>query len=117
MKKKTSSESSQVVEGIVDFLSESGKSELLPSVTQDLEDLVDESKKANEIIVTSARGMSTSQLEKLQKIINTYLDRDLPVQNQIDSALLGGFSVKVGDFFLDATITNEIQNLKRRLIS
>lgn len=117
MKKRVNKESNSLVAGIVGFLSDRGKTNLLSSVSEVLDEVVDKTKHARNIAITSAVPLTRDELARLQKIISRFLNNDLPVSNTVDAALIGGFSVRVGDFFLDASIASEITGIKQLLLT
>lgn len=117
MKKDTSKESTSVVAGLLGFLSDRGKSNLLSSVAERLDEVVDKTERAEKIIITSAVPLSQEQLKSLRNIVCRFLKREIPTINKTDKQLLGGFSIRVGDFFLDATLASELTSIKHLLIS
>ncbi|MBI3576546.1 F0F1 ATP synthase subunit delta [Candidatus Gottesmanbacteria bacterium] len=117
MNTSQSKESSSVVQGILGFLSDTGKSNLLSSVAEVLDEVVDKTRNADEILITSAVPLTPPQVKKLGGIVSHFLKRDLPPVNKIDKRLLGGFSIRVGDFFLDASLANELDNIKQLILS
>ncbi|EKD64259.1 MAG: hypothetical protein ACD_51C00036G0002 [uncultured bacterium] len=117
MKKGDTKESLSVVAGILGFLSERGKTGLLTSVAQSLDEVVDKSHKADKIIVTSAVPVSKEQMNQLRSLVNRFLNRNLPAMNKIDKELIGGFSIRVGDFFLDASLASELFEVKQLLMA
>lgn len=117
MKKRTSKESDLVVQGLLGFLSDAGKTNLLSSVTDILGEVVDKTKSAEEIIISSNIAMTSQETDKLKKIVSHFLHRDLPAVNKLDKNLLGGFTIRVGDFFLDASLATELSNVRRLILS
>lgn len=117
MKKSVSKESNLVVAGILGFLSDTGKANLLSTVVQALDEVADKTKKAEQIVVTSQIPLNRGQLGKLRASVRRFLKRELPMVNRVDKSLLGGFTIRVGDFFLDASLANELANVKQLLLS
>lgn len=115
MAKKNSKTSDSVVTGLVEYLSETGQNEILGEVTGQLENLLDESKGADKILVTSCVSINRDQSEKIQNIINRLIKIRLPVENRVDKKLLGGLTIQVGDWYLDASISSELQNIKNQI--
>ena len=42
---------------------------------------------------------------------------EVEIDNKIDSSIVGGFIINIGDKELNASISNQIESLKRQLIS
>ncbi len=106
-----------VVEGIVDYLKETRRENLLPQVTQILEQQTKNTKKAKEILVSSPISLEKHQLKSLKFIVSKLFRQDLPLVNKINKNLIGGFTLKVGDWYLDASLSRELIDLKQSLLS
>lgn len=115
--KKITSKSEAVLTGILDYLKETGDQALLPEVTKSLEKEILKLKETDEIIVTSAVKLTQQQIKNLQTTLKKILHVKLPVVNRIDKNLIGGFTVKINDWYLDASINRELLLLKRSLLS
>ncbi len=115
--KKNTKRTKVVVQGLLDYLYETKQTTLLPELVDSLADLFKDSKTAKEIIVTSYLALTNNEKETLRKIMQKILHVNLPVVNKVDKKLIGGFTVQVGDWFLDTTLLRDLQNLKRTLLS
>lgn len=105
-----------VVSGLIDFLSETGQKEDLPEITGKLQELVDLSRESERIIVSSFAKLSDAQIAIIKELITGLIGKKLPVINDINKKLLGGFTVQVGDWFLDASISRQLQGLKDKIV-
>lgn len=114
---KDSKKPNLVVAGILDFLEERGEQRLLPEVTRQLESLLEEAKEAEAIEVKSFIALSKTEMEELKNSLRKFLGNKLPMVNGIDKKLLGGFTIKVGDWFLDASLASDLTFLRQLLIS
>lgn len=114
---KKSKKQNQVVAGLLDYLNETGETRLLPEVTKELENFLEESKKIQSITVTSAVPLTLLQKESLRTILGKLLKVDLPIINNINKNLLGGFTIRVGDWFLDASLSQQLIYLRQMLLS
>ena len=117
MTKLVSLQTRSVVAGILGFLSETGRTNLLASVAQDLEHVVDKTKHADHITIVSCVPLAREQLNSLRGIVSKFLKQELPAVNTIDKQVLGGFIIKFGDFFLDASLATELTRVKRLVFS
>jgi len=115
--KKITSKSKAILSGILDYFAETGEQALLPEVTKSLEKEILKSKGADEIIVTSAVKLTREQMKNLQAALQKILHIKLPIKNRIDENLIGGFTVKIRDWYLDASINHDLLLLKRSLLS
>jgi F-type H+-transporting ATPase subunit delta len=117
IKKKFSSNSNNVMQGLLDYLSQTDQSKFLPEVTEQLNNLVFEKGQAKEVVVTSTKPFSQEQKEKIKNILSKFFNCDLPLINNISKNILGGFTIEVGDWFLDASLTHQLEMLKNKLLS
>lgn len=100
----------------MDYLKEKGRQNLLPELTQSLEEKLAKEKQVDEIVVSSVVKLSSVQLNTLKSIVYKSLSVKYPVINKVDENLIGGITVKVNDLFVDLSISYEMDNLKRNLL-
>ncbi|PIR75972.1 MAG: ATP synthase F1 subunit delta [Candidatus Magasanikbacteria bacterium CG10_big_fil_rev_8_21_14_0_10_42_10] len=63
------------------------------------------------ILITSARTMSDSLIEKIAHIFG----KKVEVDTAIDASLIGGIVVRSGDTILDASVKTQLEQLQRQL--
>ncbi|MEC3879512.1 ATP synthase F1 subunit delta [Parapedobacter sp. 10938] len=63
--------------------------------------------------VVSATKLSANNLDALQKVIASEINAEVVLRNTVDSSLIGGFVVNVGDKQIDASISGKLNKLKR----
>lgn len=114
---KNTYKSDQMTEGIIDYLEEKGEQNLLGEVTRALQGQLAKQERANEIVVTSVVKLSLPQLSKIKSFFQKKMKLKLPAVNLIDKNLIGGFTIRVNDWFLDASIENQIKTFKRILLT
>lgn len=108
--------SKRVVEAVVDYLHDSGQEELIPDVLRDLEKAEQKATGANRAHIASVVKLTTPQLETVKKFVHNHLRLKIPVVSSVDKNLIGGFTLQVGDWFLDASIVHELNILKKSLL-
>lgn len=68
--------------------------------------------------VTSAAPLSTKGEERLKKLIENHLKgATMEYTSEVNPDLIGGFTVAVGNERLDASISNELKQLRLNLLS
>ena len=65
--------------------------------------------------VTSAVALSQAQLERLSRTLNKIYNRQLKLDVSIDTAVLGGMRVQIGDEIIDGTVGTRLDDLERDL--
>lgn len=114
---KTTHRSRNVTKGLLAYLDEIGEQKILPEVTRSLEEVLSRAKRTDEIVVTSTVAMTRVQLSTLKSILSKSQGVNLSIKNTIDKSLVGGFTVRISDWFLDASIAHQLTILKRSLES
>lgn len=68
--------------------------------------------------ITAATQLPEDQSDAIVDIVRKQMPGiALEVEHHIDPELIGGFTVKVGDVLLDASIKNELKKLRLKLLS
>ena len=65
--------------------------------------------------ITSASPLAASTKESILSKILGSVKGELEITEEIDPELIGGFIVRMGDTQIDASISNQLNNLKQRL--
>lgn len=65
--------------------------------------------------VTVSRPLEQTQLDRLQRGLNSLYGRELKVNVSVDEALIGGVRVQVGDEVVDASVMTRLGELRRQL--
>lgn len=115
--KKLSTKSKAVLEGILDFIKETGEQNLLGEITNSLEKELAKTRGTDEIIVTSTVLLSPPQLKKIKNTLQKNLKVNLPVVNKIDKTLIAGFTIRVNDWYLDSSVRQALESVKRNLLA
>ena len=67
--------------------------------------------------MTAAAPMAPADEERLKKFISSHLDGGtMEYDFKIDPELIGGFTVNIGSERLDASIKNELKQLRLKLL-
>ncbi|WP_407400966.1 ATP synthase F1 subunit delta [Sodaliphilus sp.] len=71
-----------------------------------------------EVIVTTAAQLSEKEMQAIIDVVKKQLQGyTFEVVSEINPDLIGGFTVQVGDVLLDASVKNELKNLRLKLLS
>ncbi len=71
-----------------------------------------------EVEITTATELPKEQTEGIVDIVRKLMPgTTLEVEQELDPELIGGFSVRVGDLLLDASVKNELNKLRFKLLS
>lgn len=115
MTASNSKSSSLLIKGIIDVIHEKKQDSLLPEVTTALRAISEKKQKDKTAVVWSTYLLAKTDISRLKKIISKYTNTDCNIVNKIDSSLLGGFRINLGDWVLDASLKSEINNIEKAL--
>lgn len=72
----------------------------------------------SQVVITTATEFPETDLKKIRDYVQSCLGgRKLEYNVVVDPALIGGFTIKVDSYLLDASISNELRNLRLKLLS
>lgn len=115
--KKNNSDTSAIVATIQSFVNDHQESGTLQDVAQQLNEIVSKTREATEVVVTSAVALNDTELDRLQRIVRQMVKRDLPIIQRVDQSLIGGYTIRIHDWFFDASIISHVRDMKRRLLA
>lgn len=104
---------------LVDFLqvvNSHGRLELIHAITSGYTALLDEKKKRVPVVVKTAVPLDDSQRQALKKQLNEIFHVEPILHEEVDSELLGGILVRIGDWQFDGTVKARLNQLKNQLL-
>lgn len=107
-------EQSDTTKQLINVLIDNKRSDILGGVSQSFISLYNEAKGVKVAEVTSAVAL-TSELESkvLAKVKELTGSDHVTLENTIDESIIGGFILRVGDIQYNASIANQLGNIKR----
>lgn len=67
-------------------------------------------------IVFANDNVDAAQIEQIKKVIEKeYSGKTIEIKQRVDAKILGGFQVRIGSNIVDASLKNQIFNLKQEL--
>ncbi len=67
--------------------------------------------------IVSAIDLDESEKNKMISKFEAYSGKKIRAEFSVDESIIGGFSVKIGDTVIDATVVNQLERLKKKLKS
>lgn len=81
-------------------------------------DIYRKENRISQVTITTASEIDPAQLEKIKKLVqDAYKDHSLEWNFRVDPELIGGFVVDVDSSRLDASLSNELEQLRTNLLS
>lgn len=91
-----------------------------PAFISDFEDslkkAVQDSLGEKTALVESSVGLSESETKHLESLLIKIFTHKIPVSYTVNPSLLGGFTIKVNDWVLDASLVSQIDEMRSRLL-
>ena len=78
--------------------------------------LYDQVNNKENAFVTTAIPMTSELEEKVMAKLKTLTTKEVTLHKSVDANILGGFVLRVGDLQYDASVSNQLNTLKRKFI-
>jgi len=96
---------------VISLLSENRRLDLLSMVAKNFIDSYQKIKGKITATVTSAVPLNTQVINEILDIAKKMTDLQVELKNNIDSKIIGGFILNVGDLQINASVLNQLENL------
>lgn len=88
---------------------------LLPAIRGQVETEFERRSGRRRVSVTSAAELSNQSLEAIRSTLRSSLSIEPVLETQVDSTLIGGLVIRVGDTVYDGSLKTQIKQLRARL--
>jgi F-type H+-transporting ATPase subunit delta len=102
---------------LVRLLAQRRRIGLLPAVAAEFGRLLDQSRGVVAATVTSAAPLSQADTAAIRSRVETMTGRDVRLTTAVDSDLIGGLIVRIGDQWIDASVRGRLQRLRDQLVA
>lgn len=110
------SDVSEEARNFIEVLVENGRVTLLPEIGLQFQALKNADEGAADVLIVSAFKMDDAQLSELVKVLEKKFSRKLTPTVEVDSSLIGGVCVVVGDQVLDTSVRAKLQKMRDVLV-
>ena len=94
-----------------------GREGLIVQVADHFIELADSEKGIAEAIVTSVRPLTEEETKAISTTFAKKLGKkDLRIENKVDSNLLGGIKLRIGNRIYDGSLQGKLERLERQLL-
>ena len=104
-----------VTADFLEFLIDKKRFALLPKVAEDFDRLMLQARRVVRARVRAARPLSEADRERLRESLEAFAGSGVELDVQQDPELLGGVSVRLGDWVLDSSLRGQLQSLKEAI--
>ena len=105
--------SNKTTQSLIDILDSNNRINILGHVATKYTDLFDESKGILLGTVTTAVALTADLEKQVLAKAKALTGKNVEVENIIDESILGGFILRIGDVQYNASVANQLNNLKR----
>src|SRR5690606_13259473 len=109
-------DSSKSILNLINTLISNNRIDILGDVAQKYNQLFDASKGIELATVTTAVALTEDLKKKVLAKAKELTGKDIEVENVIDESIIGGFILRIGDIQYNASITNQLNKLKKEFI-
>ncbi len=99
----------------VEVLLEKKRYELLPMIASDYARLEADKRGVVRALVRSARPLSGPAREDLARRLKAFAGKDVEIEVKEDQALIGGATVKIGDWILDSSLRGRLRRMRESI--
>ena len=102
---------------LVGLLVQRGRIDQLPRVAAEYHRLLNRERGVVDAVATSAAPLSPDETAALQRKVAAMTGRTVDLRVEVDEALIGGLTVRVGDTLYDASVRGRLERLRSRLVA
>ncbi len=98
-----------------ELITKNGREAILPEIAEAFDAKVKEHKGIVPVELVTAVALDEATKKTILAKVDASVNGTLEVTETIDPAIIGGYIIKMGDKQIDASISNQLNNLKQRL--
>jgi len=102
-------------EGYLSVLADNGRLPLCGEISRLYQQLRADAEKRLRVRVVSAVGLQDAQIERIKTALAKRFDREITLDNEIDSDVLGGAIIYAGDQVIDGSLLGRLKRLEASL--
>ncbi len=99
--------------GLIDILISNKRINILSDVASAYNNLYNQFRGSEEATVTTAVPLTDDLKSKVLTKAKELTGKDVAIKNIVDESIIGGFILRIGDIQYNASITNQLNKLKR----
>lgn len=108
-------EISDLTMSLIGLMVKNGREAFLPSVARNFRDLTLKYKGITETSLVTAVPVSNKTKKTIEDFISGKFNTKVILKENIDPELLGGFVLKVNDYFIDASLRSRLRKIRKEL--
>lgn len=101
---------------VVDYLKSQGELDALPEVIKTLEKKSVSLGLQGSAIVTTPVKLGGTELKAISSFIKSKYGKELGIVEKVDSSLIAGFTIHVGDEVIDSSLSTKLEKIRKELV-
>ncbi len=106
---------SAIMKSFLILLFDKGRIGFLREIASYYKDLADELKGVVKASIVSATELSSDAVNKIKEALSAKTGKDIVLNVEQDSSLIGGVVSKIGDLVLDGSVKTQLKNMRETL--
>lgn len=98
------------------LLARRGRFGSLPAIAVEYTRLLNRQRGIVAAVVTSAQTLTADETTALRARVETMVGGAVDLRSEVDDALIGGLTIRVGDTLLDASVRGRLERLRNQLV-
>ncbi len=116
MKQSLSKDARGLVDGVVEYMRRDGKSKsTLPKVAAFLGKVTESARKEKTAHIKTAIALTPKEETALSSVLAEVLGHDVVLECSVDSALIAGLRIQVGDWIVDTSLKSQLEEMATQL--
>ena len=108
---------SKITKDLIDLLMKNRRIDLFDDVANSFVVLYNEYVQNQEVVLTSSSELNSSTIKEIENKVKNITSKNITLVSKIDSSIVGGFVLRVGDLQYDASFKNQLNKLKQEFIN
>ena len=104
-----------ITSGFLTIVAQKRRESVIPQMATSFIEQYKSQKNILTAVVTSANGLDDVTKKQALDLIKSQLNGEIELVEKIDSNVIGGFILKIGDKQLDKSVARQLSNLKKEL--
>jgi len=101
---------------LIVLLIENGHMLLYGEILKRFDYLLDKKSEITQVQITSSTRLPDDEVQKISLTIENKIQKKLNVKMDIDTSLMGGIKLRVGNTLIDGSVSNRLQKMRDTLI-
>jgi F-type H+-transporting ATPase subunit delta len=99
----------------IKLLVDKKRESLIPEISEEYENMVNQLHSKVVAKIYTAIEVEQNELGLLRRRLESYLDKQVEMETHVDSEIIGGVLIKIGDRVIDGTVKTRFENMARNL--